>query len=192
MTLVIGLICVGLIITLAVSYRSLISSTLSNSNFSKLGEEKMFEFSGGQFFIKVVSENDTQQLLMHNRKDNTSIVLNDNGYPHSYRDFVWSADKTKLYFLAENITFGTIAIIYSDITGTDPYALTEVIYTDPDAIISANVVLVRVEGSVLFLIKGENEYSLDSSVGVDAEPKIVSDHQSSFSRSSIESVYAVR
>ncbi len=65
---------------------------------------------------------------------------------------------------------GRIYFQYIDINDYDPYAVTEIVYEDPDEILNTQTGLTGVENNILYLETNNKVYTLDPSQGVDTRP----------------------
>ncbi|XOU94156.1 MAG: hypothetical protein ACNFW9_04900 [Candidatus Kerfeldbacteria bacterium] len=181
----VGLLTIGVIIAIIifvspkneVDTNIKLNTNIVNSNTKSILNTESYTFSGGIFELDVESYDDnTQRLKMKNLGDETkrdlgsSIVQGYGEINHQYTGFIWNDNNSRIYFISKNEDRDYITLFYIDSSDYDPYALTEIVYTDINNVFTLSTELIDVENETLTLLVGEDKYLLDISLGVDAIP----------------------
>lgn len=146
------------------------SVQLNNLN-SEASRVQSFEFPNSPYYVRLTTSVDGKQsLVMHNREENYSKKLTIFDSDYKYKDFTWDQDKTKLYFISKIPESAQINFLYININDYDPYAVTEIVYEDPEDVLNDQTKLIGVKDNILYLETNNKVYTLDPSQGVDTRP----------------------
>lgn len=126
----------------------------------------------GTYIAKELADTDGgfRNLTLLNRdtgETTTLINVDDESQIHT---LVWDASGKRLFFAVTRTNTDQSVLLYVDTAAPDPNAVTEIVFSDPEAILNGTIMIVGVSGDTIYIENQDRIFSLDLSHGINAQP----------------------
>lgn len=118
----------------------------------------------------VDAEGEFRNLTLLSRDTGESTTLINEDDESQIHSLVWSASSERLFFAVTRTKTDQSVLLYVDKAALDPNAVTEIVFSDPEAVLNGTIKIVGASGDTMYIENQDRIFSLDLSQGVNAQP----------------------
>jgi hypothetical protein len=148
-------------------------SSVNNTETSVVFNEMIAVSPDGKYVATVnkTASGQSQELKVTSVTGNDEHILSTKDLSYTFQHPIWNSSGNRLYFAyTRKDPSVQTTLFYIDLSNPDPYAVTEIVYTDIQGLLNGSAEIAGENGNLLYINNGTKLYQIDLDKGIDASP----------------------